>query len=74
MAWAVGPTQNGVRRGGIKSKQLSCERVRARAFSATCAAFEVGATENKANAERQRQAHAGPFYYRAARNTRCAKF
>lgn len=48
MAWAVGPTQKCVRRGGIKSKQLSCERGTAGALSATCAALKWGALENKA--------------------------
>lgn len=42
MARAVGPTQNGVRRGGIKSKQLSCERGSAGALSATCVALKWG--------------------------------
>lgn len=73
MALAVGPTQKCVRRGGIKSKQLSCERGTAGALSATCAALKWGPWKTRPNAERQRQTHTDPLL-QDGENMYCASF
>lgn len=65
MPWAAGPTQNGMKWGGTRSKQLfRCERVRAGALSAICAALKWGPwkarlTQTHTDANR----HPPPFFF-----------